>query len=46
MSRKAIFFILFVVGLSSMASAQSRLVPTGRLVTPYHEDVMDDYAIK
>ena len=46
MSRKAIFFILFVLGFSSMASAQSRLVPTGRLVTPYPEDVMDDYAVK
>ena len=46
MSRKAIFFILFVLGFSSMASAQSRLVPTGRFVTPYPEDVMDDYAVK
>lgn len=46
MSRKAVFFILFVLGISSMASAQSRLVPTGRFVTPYPEDVMDDYAVK
>lgn len=46
MSRKAIFFILFVLGFSSMSSAQSRLVPTGRFVTPYPEDVMDDYAVK
>ena len=29
-----------------MASAQSRLVPTGRFVTPYPEDVLDDYAVK
>ena len=46
MSRKVFFFILFVSGLSVMASAQSRLVPTGRFVTPYPEDVLDDYAVK
>lgn len=46
MSRKVVFFILFVLGLSSMASAQSRLVPTGRFVTPYPEEIMDDYAAK
>ena len=48
MSRKAIFFVLLVLGLgfSSVADAQSRLVPTGRFVTPYPEDVMDDYAVK
>lgn len=46
MIRKVIFFVLFVFGLSSMASAQSRLAPTGRFVTPYPEDVMDDYAVK
>lgn len=46
MCRKAIFFIFFVLGFSSMATAQSRLVPTGRFVTPYPEEFMDDYAAK
>ena len=46
MSSKSIIIILMVLGLSSLASAQSRLVPTGRSVTTDPEDVLDDYAAK
>ena len=39
-------FTISVLAFSSVAGAQSRLVPTGRIATPYPEDALNDYAVK
>ena len=46
MSRKAIFFVLLVLGLgfSSVVDAQSRLVPTGRFTSTDPDGDLSDYA--